>query len=63
MEKKKNLMIKIKLFDGCDLDMDATTPNLDELIKKIVENRDKDFTKLIVSCDDDSFDIDSFKDA
>lgn len=63
MEKKKKTTILITLFEGCNFEMDATAPDLDELIKLVVKNRDEDFSNLTITCDDELFDIDAFKEA
>ena len=44
------------------IELTSSSPNLDAFVEKIVEYRDEiDVEKITVTCDDEKFDADSFK--
>lgn len=55
-------IIKIKIGTKT-IDFDSDTPDFTELVNAIIENQDFDYEKTLVSCEDDNFDTDTFKDA
>ena len=41
--------------------IDSDTPNFDDLVKTVIEMKGYDFNKMVVTCTDDSFDTETFK--
>lgn len=57
--------IKVDLLPDnqeASVELASSSPDLDAFVKKIVEYKEKiDIEKIAVTCDDENFDVDSFK--
>lgn len=56
-----NSEVKVALTPGIVVTLATDNPNIDDLVKAIVDNRDGiDVGKIEVFCEKDSFDVESF---
>lgn len=65
MAADKQAKLKVNLLpdnQDASLELASSSPNLDAFVKKIVAYKDEiDVEKITVTCDDEKFDADSFK--
>ena len=50
-------------IDNKKIIIDSDTPSFDELLSTVIEKKTYDFNQIIISCDDEKFDKESFKNA
>lgn len=65
MAADKQVKLKVNLLpdnQDASVELTSSSPNLDAFVKKIVAYKDEiDVGKIEVTCNDENFDIDSFK--
>ena len=65
MVADKQAKLKVNLLpdnQDASVELASSSPNLDAFVKKIVKYKDEiDVEKIAVTCNDENFDIDSFK--